>query len=91
MKTMMGRAHPLAASTRLSSSISFAWRFRTAASETISFTMALFTTRLALHAKRSVLWLSSWCRAAGVMLQMMAVLAFPPKEGCRILVSLLSL
>ena len=51
---------------------------------------ALLTTRLALHAKRSVLWLSSTCTAAGVMLQMMAVLALPPREGCRMRVSLLS-
>ena len=51
---------------------------------------ALLTTRLALQAKRSVLWLSSTCTAAGVMLQMMAVLALPPREGCRMRVSLLS-
>jgi hypothetical protein len=83
-------AHPLAARTFRSSSISLAWRFRTAASDTTSFTIALLTTRLARQAKRRVLWLSSWWRAAGVMLQMMAVFAFPPKDGCRILVSLLS-
>ena len=53
--------------------------------------MALLTTRFARHAKRRVLWLSSWCTWAGVMLQMMAVFALPPSDGCRMRVSLLSL
>ena len=82
---------PLAASTLRSSSISLAWRLSTAASDSTSLTVALLMTRLARQAKRSVLWLSSTCIVAGVMLQMMAVLAFPPREGCRMRVSLLSL
>ncbi len=88
-----GATHPppLAARTRRSSSISLAWRLSTAASDSTSLTMALFTTRLARQAKRSVLWLSSPCTTAGVMLQMMAVLALPPSDGCRMRVSLLSL
>jgi hypothetical protein len=66
---------PLAARALRSSWISCAWRLSTAASDSTSFTTALLTTRLARHAKRSVLWLSSTWHAAGVTLQMMAVLA----------------
>ena len=56
-----------------------------------SLTTALLTIRLAREAKRSVEWDSSTCGAAGVTLQMMAVLALPPSDGCRMRVSLLSL
>ncbi len=55
-----------------------------------SLTTALLTIRLAREAKRSVEWDSSTCGAAGVTLQMMAVLALPPSDGCRMRVSLLS-
>jgi hypothetical protein len=53
-----------------------------------SLTVALLTTRLARQAKRSVECDSSACTAAGVTAQMMAVLALPPSEGCRMRVSL---
>lgn len=85
-----GARPPLSASTRRSSSISRACRLSTAASESTSLTVALLTTRLARQAKRNVLWLSSAWTSAGVMAQMMAVLALPPSEGCRMRVSLLS-
>lgn len=82
--------HPLSAKRRLSSSISLVCRFSTAASDSTSLTIALLITRLARHAKRSVLWLSSTWQSAGVIAQMMAVFALPPSEGWRIRVSLLS-
>lgn len=47
--------YPVPSSMRRRSSISLACRFSTAASDSTSFTVALFTTRLARHAKRSVL------------------------------------
>lgn len=50
-----GTAHPVPSSMRRSSSISCACRLSTAASDSTSFTVALLTTRLARHAKRSVL------------------------------------
>ena len=80
--------HPDPCSMYRSSSISRAWRLSTAASDSTSFTVALLTTRLARQAKRSVLCVSSACWAAGVTAQMMAVLALPPNEGCRMRVSL---
>ena len=84
---MRARTHPAPPSRFFSSSISLACRFSTAASDNTSLTMALFTTRFARQAKRSVLWLSSMWQKAGVMAQMMAVLALPPRDGCRMRVS----
>lgn len=65
--------------------------FTSVLSETTTLTCALVVTSLAQLAKRSVfLDCSTWIRA-GLMVQMMAVLAFPPKEDCNIRVSFESL
>ena len=87
-QSKISNTHPLAARTRRKSSISLAWRLSTAASLSTSLTIALFTTRFARQAKRRVLDDSSAWIAAGVIAQIMAVLAFPPRLGCRMRVSL---
>lgn len=79
---------PIMPSWALRPSISFCCLLRRAASDRTSLTVALLTTLLARLANLRVLWLSSVWMAAGVMLQMIAVLAFPPSDGWRILVSL---
>ena len=50
-------------------------------------TFAVFVTSLAHVAKNKVFLDCSTCVRAGLMVQMMAVLAFPPKESCKIRVS----
>ena len=57
----------------------------------ISLTSGLFSMFLARVANLRVEIVSSMNPLAGVMVQMMAVLALPPSEGCKILVSFESL
>jgi hypothetical protein len=54
-------------------------------------TFAVFVTSFAQVAKNRVFLDCSTCARAGLIVQMIAVLAFPPKESCKIRVSFESL
>lgn len=54
-------------------------------------TLAVFVTSFAQVAKNRVFLDCSTCVRAGLIVQMIAVLAFPPKESCKIRVSFESL
>lgn len=54
-------------------------------------TFAVFVTSFAQVAKNRVFLDCSTCVRAGLIVQMIAVLAFPPKESCKIRVSFESL
>jgi len=56
-----------------------------------SLTSGLFWIVFALIANFNVLWVSSWKSPDGVIVQIIAVLAFPPNDGCKILVNFESL
>lgn len=71
--------------------ISFRYCFKSASSERTSFNSGLLVIFLALLANLSVENDSSIKRVVGVIVQMIAVLAFPPRAGCKIRVSLESL
>ena len=55
------------------------------------FTFAVFVTSFAQVAKNRVFLDCSTCVRAGLIVHMIAVLAFPPKESCKIRVSFESL
>lgn len=76
----------------LSNLVNSLWScFTSVLSDTTTLTCALVVTSLAQLANKSVfLDCSTWLRA-GLMVQMMAVLALPPKEDCNIRVSFESL
>ena len=88
---MEGRLRPLDFSSASSLASSRCKCLTRALSDMTTLTCALVATSLAQQANRRVFLDCSTWLLAGLMVQIMAVLAFPPREDCNIRVSLESL